>query len=34
MSLIGVGLTLLPHIGGFLGAIISKNNIKSFYEPL
>ena len=29
-----VGFTLFPHIGAFAGAIITKKNIKNWYEKV
>ncbi|CAF1144168.1 unnamed protein product [Rotaria sp. Silwood1] len=34
LSKAAIGLTILPHLGGFLGGYITKNNIKDWYEHL
>ena len=30
--IVPVGASLLPHVGGFLGGYVTKNNIKTWYE--
>ena len=32
--IVPVGASLLPHVGGFFGGYVTKNNIKTWYEHL
>ncbi|CAF2679847.1 unnamed protein product [Rotaria sp. Silwood2] len=34
LSKAAIGLTFLPHLGGFLGGYITRKNIKDWYEHL
>ena len=29
-----VGLTVLPNLGGFAGSLITRNAIKTWYDPI
>jgi benzodiazapine receptor len=34
LSKAAIGLTLLPHLGGLLGGLITRNQVKQWYENL